>query len=293
MSFYARGDKFTVAVANAIKKLWFGDASEMEEEEVRIKLEDGDYVLKIMISGVEKYIERTRSQERVYMGSSIIDDNSDIIFFFNVFDGATTVKLKMLGLDFPGFPYTELAAHDHGGQTFAAPDHIHTQAAHRHTLGAITVSSDGSHNHGGNTGSTVMGTYLSGGHVHSIATQANHTHTATQAGYTGNTTPEIAACIDADAIPSAGITGAGLNDTKKTNITDALQVFVAASPASWGTAKTKATAGWGSLANINADTGTDEIEIIALCVDGGFNYIKIHEPTAKKGGKIAWHISVN
>jgi len=112
-------------------------------------------------------------------------------------------------------------------------------------------------------------------------------------GYTDYATPAIAACADADAIPSTGISGAGVNDTKKTIVDDAIKIYIAASPASWGTAKTKATSGFSSLANINTATGTDEIEIISFCTTGAFNYIKINEPTAKKGGKIAWHISVN
>lgn len=307
MSFFARGDKFTVAVANSIKKLWYGDVSAMEDGECRVKLEDGDFVLKIMDGAIEKYVERSRSQERVYHGVDVIDENSDIIFLFNVFSGATTVKLKLLGLNFPEFHYTELPAHDHGGQTFAAPDHIHTQAAHDHHVDITgTSSSGGNHNHSfsGSSGNTAFETVYQGdagsaNHRHSftpsgtISTEVAHTHTVRIHDDTDQATPAIAACADADALASAGITGAGLNDTKKTTVDDLIKVYVAVSPAAWGTAKTKATAGWESLANINAATGTDEIEIISLVTDGGFNYIKINEPTAKKGGKIAWHISVN
>ena len=92
---------------------------------------------------------------------------------------------------------------------------------------------------------------------------------------------------------SAGISAGTLNDTQKVDIDDLIQVYISTNPTSWGTAYDKGTAGWASLANILAAAGgTAEIDISSYLSPSSFNYIKIVEPTAKKGGRIAYHVEI-
>ena len=300
MSLYARTDKFGFNEANKLKKIGYGDASAMGDGECRVIEEDGDMVLKIQDGATLKTVEKTRSQERTYHGQAVIDENTPIIIPINVFAAATSVKIKLWGVGFPGYMYTELPAHDHGGATFASSAHTHILTTHRHTLGVISVANSGAHDHGGQTGNTnsaaIVGGYIS--QVHTIASQAAHGHTVTQpenTGWSGDLT--TAAPSATAAIPSAGISGGyTLNDAAKTLVDTLIRVYITAVQGTWGTAKNKDTTtpvDFSTLVNINANGGTDELDIFPYVTAGSFNYVKIVEPTAKKGGIILWHLSVS
>jgi len=269
MALYARGDKFGVVEANHLLTGGVDRSSSPGDKEIRIFLESGDYVWKMYDQATTswKYVEKTRSQERVYHGSAILDDNSPLIIPFNVALTATSVKLKLWGKAFPGFPYTELAPHTHPGPV------------HRHGIN-LTSGNAGAHDHGGSTGNTNVGTYLMAGHVHSIPNQAAHAHSVSGNSDYGGT----------------GSTGTPSVSSVKSAMDDLIQLYITAVDGTWGTAKTKATTtpvNFSSLANINANGGTDEIDIFALITAGGFNYLRIVEPTAAKGGTILWHLSVS
>jgi hypothetical protein len=299
MSLFVRADKFGFNEANKLKKLGYGDGSAMGDKEVRVVAEGGDFVLKIQDGATLKTVEKTRSQERTYHGQAVLDDNTPLTIPFHVFSTATSVKIKLWGVGFPGYHYTELPAHDHGAAAFASSTHTHTTASHRHTLGVISLATAGSHNHGGETGNTnsaaITGGYIS--QVHPISTQAAHTHVVTQpedTGWSGVLT--TAAPSATAAIPSAGISGGlTLNDTAKTLVDTLIQLYITAVQGTWGTANDKDTVtpvDFSSLVDINANGGTAEIDIFTLVTVDSFNYLRLVEPTAKKGGTILWHISI-
>jgi hypothetical protein len=124
---------------------------------------------------------------------------------------------------------------------------------------------------------------------------ASHQHAVT--GSTeGQTVPHAHNFSAATGTPSAGgtIAGAGitghiLNDIAKVNITDAITIGFSTDNSTW---TTKAKANFASIANINTATGTDELDITTLVTVNSFNYIKLAEPTAKKGGKLIYHIQI-
>jgi hypothetical protein len=307
MALYARSDKFGVVQANHLLTGGVNRADAMGDQEVRVKLVDGDYVWYIRDGDTEKIIEKTRSIGRNYHGCDVIDENNFIFIPIFIDAAHTSVKLKLWGLSFPTFHYTELPQHNHGGQTFASPAHSHTQGTHAHTFaqtvtsgsaGAITPTFTGS---AGNTGYTDIGqTDIGWNHRHSytpagtISAIPNHAHSVAVNGWTSTDgAGAIANCSDTTAIPNAGINGGALNDTQKTTVDILIKAYVSANPASWGSAKDKNTTNWESFANINAPGGTDEIDIFTYLTAGAFGYIKIEEPTAKTGGKIAWHLSLS
>lgn len=337
MGLYVRTDKFGVVQANHLLTGGYNRVGTMGETEVRCKLVAGDYVWYIMIGGVEKIIEKTRSIGRNYHGCDVIDENNYIMIPFFTDAAHTSVKLKLWGLNFPTFHYTELPQHNHGGQTFASSTHTHSvsgttgaEAAHTHTQTAhnhaydfvVTTSPAGLHGHTfsgsvGNTGYTDLGDFALGytptDHRHSFtpsgtnSSEPNHTHSASVNDSTGPSTPAIGAGSShthpfaatsgvpsaTTAIPNAGINGGTLNDTQKTIVDTLINIYITMVQGTWGTAKNYLTTGWGSLVNINANGGTDEIEIFSYLTVNSFCYIKIEEPTVKKGGKIAWHLSLS
>lgn len=293
MGLYARGDKFGVVEANHLLTGGIGRVSAGGANEIRVFYESGDYVLKIYDNSISdwKIVEKTRSIGRNYHGAEVMDENNPILIPFYVDASHTSVKLKLWGQNFPSFHYTELPAHDHGGATFPTPTHVHAGPSHNHGFSGYTGYSGG-HNHGGDTGSTAAGTYLMAGHVHSISNVSDHRHSLS--GDTENSGAQNTGAPSATAaIPSAGISGGALNDTQKVNVDDLIEVYVTAVQGTWGTAKTKLTAGWETLANINTNGGTNEIDLFSYVTPGSFMYIRIVEPTTKKGGKVLWHISLS
>lgn len=294
MGLYVRGDKFGVVEANHLLTGGIDRVSAGGENEIRVFLESGDYVWKIYDTSISdwKVIEKTRSIGRNYHGADVIDENNPIIIPFYVDASHTSVKVKLWGKNFPSFHYTELPAHNHGGATFATAAHIHTGPVHKHDMSSGTAVAAGAHDHGGSTGNTSAGTYLLAGQIHTIPNQANHAHSIS--GDTGNSGGgNTGAASASSAIPTAGISGGTLNDTQKVNVDDLIELYITAVDGTWGTAKTKSTTGFSSIANINSNGGTDEVDIFAYVTVGSFMYLRIVEPTAKKGGKILWHIALS
>jgi hypothetical protein len=224
--------------------------------------------------------------------------------------------------------HTHTGSFGSSAHTHAGPNHRHW-VSNSSTSGAASATN---HTHGvsGNTGYTGIqeGSDPVSNHYHavSLTTAANgvaHTHSVSVEGWsnyegTGATgAPSATASVGstdlgtiASANPtagwapyvgtaiggssaSAGISGGALNDTQKVDVDDLIQVYISTNPTSWGTAKDKGTGGWASLANILASAGgTSEIDIGSYLAVSSFNYIKIVEPTAKKGGRIAYHVEI-
>jgi len=294
---------------------------------------------------------------RPYAGMNVCDENSPIMIPIKCDVGFTSVKINLIGKDFPSYIYTELPQHKHGkgtlaladgivkdvththstdighthGGTFGSATHTHSVANHTHTFTATVGNASANHYHlvSGNTqagtlhnhGGIEPGTSNTDGeasHTHPVSfnsgnQSATHNHsvsgttnarglntevpsaTAGVSSYVGSKTsgaanygvaPNVSTAISGDTA-NAGILGNTLNDTKKQNVTNAIKIYITQDMANWGTGWDSGT--YGALANINNANGTGEIDITAKCL-AGFNYIKIVDETAKKGGTIMWHI---
>jgi hypothetical protein len=299
-----------------------------------------------------------------YSGEITIDPGSPAIIMIKTDSTITTAKMKLVGFEFPTYPYTELGQHSHavgtlaltsgavsgtththsttmGSHThagaFGSSTHTHAGASHRHTWGQTTdtgAATATSHRHtvslSGNTGDTGIdegSTALS--HSHTVSLSGNsgyestaHTHGIDVGGYSGyegtgaTGAPSLTTSVsstDLGAIASgnnsaisptvgtavsgttdnAGVSGGSISSAQKVNMDTALQVYITSNLAAWGTVKDSGTAGWSSLANILAASGgTDEIDISSYLATSSFNYIKVVEPTAAKGGRLAYHIEI-
>lgn len=317
MAIYNIGDKFGVAAANRFVYAEGGGGTAVEGE-VRLNDVSGTWtwqrydgaqwvsIAALVAGNTDQFLRGDKTWVCApinYTGEVVIDCNNPATIMVKIPSVVTSVKMKLVGGTFPSWNYTELPAHDHGGQLFASTTHTHTGPSHRHTgpshthaYGTLAVAAGGSHNHGGTTGNTHMGTELLAGHTHTISTQATHTHSVsgtTDNGGTENTgyqgTGATGTPSATTAIQSTGITGYTLNDTAKTTLTDAITLGFSTDNSTW-TTKGKST--YASLADINNTTGTNEIDITTRMTVGTFNYIKFSDATAKKGGKIMYHIAI-
>jgi hypothetical protein len=95
---------------------------------------------------------------RPYSGGDIIDQNNDIIIPVKTDATLTSVKLKLIGLNFPTYFYTELGQHSHAGSSLdldldlSIGSHTHELSLNAHTHTGSFAS--GSHTHSGTTASS-------------------------------------------------------------------------------------------------------------------------------------------
>lgn len=303
MAIYSIGDKFGVAAANRFVKAEGGGGTAAEGE-VRLNDVSGvwtwqryngaDWVdIASLIAGNNDQFLRGDKTWKCppinYTGEVVVDSNNPATIIVKLPSVVSSVKIKLVGGTFPTWNYTELAAHDHGGQTFPSTTHTHTGPSHRHGL-SLNTQGGTSHAHGGTTGlnDDTVGTQYAATHRHPITADTTHTHPISgnsDYGGTGATgTPSATT-----AIQSAGITGYTLNDTAKTTLTDAITLGFSTDNSTW---ETKGKSTYAGLANINATSGTNEIDITSRLTANMFNYIKISEPTEKTGGKVTYHIEI-
>lgn len=96
---------------------------------------------------------------RSYSGMNVVDENSPIMIPIKCDVGFSSVKISLIGKDFPSYIYTELPRHNHG---------VGTLALANGTVNNVT------HTHDTNIGHTHSGTFGSSTHTHS---GLSHTHT--------------------------------------------------------------------------------------------------------------------
>lgn len=207
--------------------------------------------------------------------------------------------------------------------TGAGSAHNHAQQG---TIASANQSADHSHQYDSGSSGSDWTSGVSANHTHNVTLSGNtgnessHTHSISgYSAYSGDLTsgaPSATSSVTSTDLgtivsqnpntwsPSVGtalsgftgsngISGGSLNDTQKVNVDTAIQVYISSSPTSWGTAKDSGTPGWSSLANILAASGgTSEIDISSYLTPSTFYYIKVVEPTAKKGGRIAYHVEI-
>jgi hypothetical protein len=316
MALYVAGDKFGVTAAIRFV-CGEGGGGTAAEGEVRLNDVSGTWtwqrydgaswvdIAALVAGNTDQFLRGDKTWKCPpinYTGEVVVDSNNPATIMIKVPTAVSSVKIKLLGGTFPTWNYTELAAHNHGGQLFPSTTHTHTVPNHNHSFSDTVTSGAASatnHTHlvSGNTGSTGVDQGNEGpeSHTHTVSiTSQNggvaHTHSVSVSGNTGDAgTGATGKPSATTAIQSAGITGYTLNDTAKTTLTDAITLGFSTDNSTW-TTKGKST--YASLADINNTTGTNEIDITTRLTPNMFNYIKISEPTAKKGGKIAYHIEI-
>lgn len=311
MALFIAGDKFGVTAANRLVKAEGGGGTAAEGE-VRLNDVSGTYtwqryngaswddVDSLLGGNNDQYLRGDKNWKCApinYTGEVVIDSNNPATLMVKVPTAVTSIKLKLVGGTFPTWNYTELGAHTHT-LTVASSTHTHAIGDHTHYVEGTTGGTSATHTHSfsysGETAGEAPVASGAGDHSHGLEISGNTgnqsaDHTHTYGGYSNGTTGNTGTPSTTSSIPSTGISGYTLNDTAKTTITDAITLGFSTDNSTW-TTKTKSD--FASIANINNATGTDELNITTLLTLNSFNYIKISEPTAKKGGKILYHICI-
>lgn len=281
MAQFSSGDKFGVTAANALLKETGRGGS---EGEIAVNPVNGVYTLQrhngstwenvsaIAGGNDDQFLRGDTSLGHIwkcpsqyYSGEVEVDDNNPATVMIKIPSAAPVVLLKIIGNTFPTWHYTELAWHGHPTTTFASNLHIHVNPAGNTDDEEVTPPSSYIHYQ-------TSGGGASHGHPIPSTNTASPSAVASVASY-GTTVNEI------------------LNTSKKTTLDTNITIGFSSDNSSWVT-KSKNDFGFGTIANINSGMGTDELDITGLVNAPGYWLIKFSEPTAHKGGRILWHLTI-
>jgi len=200
-------------------------------------------------------------------GQGIVDQNNDFEIMLDVPDVLQSATIKLLGLSFPSFFYTEYPAIN---GTFWSTN---VTDGHDHT-GSVSGTT-GNHNHVHNheylnaQGSAPTDT-TDDDHTHSHSFSDNFTTAANTVAHKHQTT--------------INFTGSSQKTTFSTSL---LQVFITADRSAWGSARSI------DVSSLFSTNGTGHIDISSFLTPGSVNFIKFHLNTATSvGGKISYLIKI-
>lgn len=203
----------------------------------------------------------------VYHGMHPIDQANDIILMVKTPSPLVTATIKLLGLNFPSYFYTEYAARSLSGSYTA-----NTTIDHTHTGSVSGTTGNNSNNH--------THEYLkdqAGGPYQTGNNSVNHTHSFTDSFTTSNNS----------ATHKHGLSFTLPGSTQKATFTGSLlQVFVSTNMTAWSEIQE-------NFSGIYNATGTPIIDITSSMTANSINYIKLSLNTpAAVGGLISHYIEI-
>ena len=264
---YKIGDKFGKIEANSLKTRFA--CSELPTGD-----NDQNIPVLYLPQGIMKYhdgetwvnIGVPEANLTPYTGQVVIDQNNYCEIMIEVPPVVQTATMKLLGLSFPSWPYTETPAIS---GTFWSTN---VNDGHDHTGSVSGTTGSDSHTHDhmytpGDTGSIPTG---SNSHTHVHNYNDNFTTSANAVQHKHQTIVSFSG-----------------SSQKTTFSASLLQVFITADRASWGSARSIDVS---SLYNTN---GTGHIDISAFLTAGCTNFILFRlNTTSAVGGKISYLISI-
>lgn len=267
---YEIGDKFGKAEANKLKTRFACIDSEMPpvnevDEDVPIL----NLTKKVLVakSGSQFYnLGVPEANLTPYTGQVIIDQNNDPEIMVEVPPVVQSATMKLLGLSFPGYFYTEYPAINAPfWSTNVCDGHDHTGS-----VSGTTNSDSHTHNHIYTPGDT--------GGIPTSDDSHSHDHSFSDSFTTASNT----------AVHKHQITVNFSGSSQKTTFNPSLlQIYITADRASWGAARSI------DVSQLYAANGTAHLDISAFLTANCTNYIKFHLNTATAlGGKISYLISI-